>query len=267
MRHSDVKPQFFVACFDAATGRRLWRTSIAAADTPGSGRGDEITHNLLTLVGDRVFINTNLGVVAALSTEAGRIAWLRRYDRAAGSLREPLPLCFDRDPSPCVFDRGILFAAPSDAPSVFALDADTGATIWTTDQLADTVNLLGVVDGNLIATGNRLAAVDGRTGSVRFVWPESATAGIRGFGRGAIVGRKVFWPSRDKIYVVDAATGQQTREPIDMMAYTKSGANLVAANGYLLLATHDELVALGPQKAPPTERNVVPKRPEVAITP
>jgi hypothetical protein len=267
MRHSDVKPQLFVACFDAATGRRLWRTSIAAADTPGSGRGDEITHNLLTLVGDRVFINSNLGVVAAVSTDEGRIAWLRRYDRMAGSLREPLPLCFDRDPSPSVYDHGTLFVAPSDAPSVFALDADTGQTLWTTDQLADTVNLLGVVDGNLIASGNRLAAVDGRTGRVQFVWPESETAGIRGFGRGMIAGSEVFWPSRDKIYVVDAKTGQQTRKPIDMIAYTKCGANLLAADGYLLLASHDELMALGPQKSPPTERNEVPKRPEVAIVP
>jgi cellulose synthase operon protein C len=202
-----------------------------------------------------------------VSTEEGRIAWLRRYDRMAGSLREPLPLCFDRDPSPCVYDHGTLFVAPADAPAIFALDADTGQTLWATDQLADMVNLLGVADGNLIASGNRLAAVDGRTGRVRFVWPESETAGIRGFGRGVIAGREVFWPGRDKIYVVDAKTGQQTREPIDMIAYTKCGANLLAGDGYLLLASHDELMALGPQKAPPTERNEVPKRPAVAIAP
>jgi outer membrane protein assembly factor BamB len=266
MRHSDVKPHVFVACFDAATGRRLWRTSIAAGDTPGSGRGEEITHNLLTLVGDRVFINTNLGVVAAIATEDGQIAWMRRYDRAAGTIREPAPLSFDRNPSPCVYDRGMLFVAPADAPTIFALDADTGQTLWATDQLADAANLLGVVEGILIAGGNRLASVDAGSGRVRFIWPESEKAGIRGFGRGVVAGHEVFWPTRDKIYVLDAVTGQQTRNPIDIAAYTNCGANLVAAEGYLLLATHDQLMALGSLRAPPTERIETPKQPEVAIT-
>jgi hypothetical protein len=266
MRHSDVKPHVFVACFNAATGRRLWRTSIAAGDSPGSGRGEEITHNLLTLAGDRIFISTNLGAVAAVATDDGRIDWLRRYDRTAGALRPPLPLCFDRDPSPCIYDRGMLFVAPADAPTVFALDADTGQTLWSTDQLADAVNLLGIVNGNLIATGNRLAAVDARSGLVRFIWPDSDTAGIRGFGRGLVAGHEVFWPTRDRIYVFDAVTGQQTRKPIDIAAYTSSGANLVAADGYLLLAAHDKLMALGSLKTPPTERSDEPKRPDVAVT-
>jgi hypothetical protein len=267
MRHSDVKPHVFVACFDAATGRRLWRTSIAAGDSPGSGRGEEITHNLLTLEGDRVFVNTNLGVVAAVATDDGRIDWLRRYDRAAGALRQPSPLYFDRDPSPCVYDRGMLFVAPADAPSVFALDADTGQTLWTTDQLADAVNLLGVVNANLIATGNRLAAVDTRSGRVKFIWPDSDTAGIRGFGRGVVAGHEVFWPTRDRIYVFDAVTGQQSRKPIDIAVYTTNGANLVAADGYLLLAARDKLMALGSLKAPPTDKGDEPKRPDVAVTP
>jgi hypothetical protein len=265
MRRSDVKPHVFVASFDAATGRRLWRTSIAAGDTPSSGRGEEVTHDLLTLVGDRIYVNTNLGVVAAVATADGQIAWLRRYDRVPGTIREPTPLCFDRDPSPCMYDRGMLFVAPADAPTIFALDADTGQTLWATNQLGDAVNLLGVVDGILIAGGNRLASVDARSGRVRFVWPESDSAGIRGFGRGLVAGHEVFWPSRDKIYVLDAVTGQQTRKPIDIAAYTNCGANLVAADGYLLLATHDQLMAFGSLPAPPTERKEVPKQPEVAV--
>ncbi len=71
VRHSDVTPHAYVACFDAATGGQLWRTSIGAADTPGSGESDEITHNLLTLVEDRIYLNTNLGLVAALDAKNG----------------------------------------------------------------------------------------------------------------------------------------------------------------------------------------------------
>jgi outer membrane protein assembly factor BamB len=267
MRHTDVKPQQYVAAFDAATGRRLWRTSIVAADTPASGSGDEITHNLLTVMGDRLFINTNLGAVAALATDNGQIAWLRRYDRIAGKLREPLPVCFDRDPSPCVYDRGMIYVSPADSPSVFALDAETGAALWSSDELGDIINLLGVAGGNLIASGNRLAAVDATTGQVRFIWPESSTAGIRGFGRGVVAGNQIYWPTRDKIYVVDAITGQQRRKPIDIAQLTTSGGNLIASNGCLLLATPDKLMALGSLKLPPTKPEAAPKAPGVAAAP
>jgi outer membrane protein assembly factor BamB len=267
MRHTDVKPQEYVAAFDAATGRRLWRTSVVAADSPASGRGDEITHNLLTLVGDRVFINTDLGAVAALATEDGQIAWLHRYDRIAGRQHEPLPVCFDRDPSPCVYDRGLVYVAPADSPSVFALDAGSGAALWASDELGDMVDLLGVAGGNLIASGNRLAAVDATTGQLRFIWPESSTAGIRGFGRGVVAGNQIYWPTRDKIYVVDAITGQQRRKPIDIAELSTSGGNLIAADGCLLLSTPDKLMALGSLKLPLTEPKAAPKSPEIAAAP
>jgi outer membrane protein assembly factor BamB len=265
MRRSDVRPHVYVASFDAATGRRAWRTSIAAADTPAAGRGDEITHTLLTLAGDRVFVNTNLGVVAALEADDGRLRWLRRYDRTGRSLSTRLPGHFDRDPSPCVYDRGVLYVAPADTAAVFALDADTGAALWAVYSLSDATHLLGVVDGKLIASGHRLWAVDTQSGRVEFVWPESEHAGIRGFGRGVVAGREVFWPTRDKIFVFDATTGQQTRRPIDISPFTERGANLVAAEGHLLIAGEDRLTALGPRKAAPSSPRPADAEPSEAV--
>jgi outer membrane protein assembly factor BamB len=250
MRHSDIEPGAYVAAFDAATGGRLWRTFLAAADTPAAGRGDETTHNLLTLVGDRIFVNTNLGVVAAVSTGDGRIAWLRRYDRAAGRLSVPGPIHFDRDPSPCVYHQGLVFVAPADSPQVFALDADNGQTIWANDGLSGVVHLLGVARGRLIASGNQFWALEARSGRVQIVWPESAHAGVRGFGHGLIAGQEVFWPTRDRIYVFDVSTGRQSREPIDITAIGGTGANLVAAEGRLLLVGQDRMMLLGPQSRP-----------------
>lgn len=248
MTRSDVNPHFHVACFDAASGRRLWRTPIVSADTPASGRGDGITHNLLTLVGNRIYINTNLGLVAALDAHDGSIAWLHHYQRRT----EPVtistdggPAHFGRGPSPVMFHDGLLLAAPSDTPRVFALDADTGRQIWSTDRLADALDLLGVAEGNLIASGHRLWGVDVRSGRVRFVWPESDTAGIRGMGRGVVAGREVFWPTRNEIYVLDATTGAQTRRPIDLALVGEDGANLIAAEGYLIAAGYDRMMAFG----------------------
>ena len=244
MRHSDVTPHAYVACFDASSGTQLWRTPIGAADTPASGRGNEITHNLLTLVGNRLFFNTNLGLVAALDTEDGQICWLRRYDRFQGQPSSQLH--FDRHPSPCMYHDGLLIVAPSDTPTIFALDADTGQMVWTTDKLPDALHLLGVARHNLVASGNRLSVLDVRSGEIHFVWPESEHAGIRGMGRGVVAGEEIFWPTRHEIYVLHAATGEQTRTPISLRSIGETGANLVAAHGYLIVAGHDKLMAFGP---------------------
>ncbi len=248
MRHSDVTPHAYVACFDAASGARLWRTSIGAADTPAAGSGDEITHNLLTLVGDRIYFNTNLGLVAALDANSGEIVWLHRYDRVSGELMHGLagPLHLDRDPSPCMYHDGLVIVAPSDTPDVFALDAQTGALVWITDQLPDALHLLGVVQQSLIVSGNRLWLLDIRSGTKKFIWPESEHAGIRGMGRGLIAGDEIFWPTRDAIYVLHAVTGERARTPIKLSSMSQGGANLAAAHGHLIVAGYDKLTALGP---------------------
>jgi outer membrane protein assembly factor BamB len=261
MRHGDVTPHAYVACFDVATRNRLWRTSIGSADTIAVS-GAEITHNLLTLVGDRVYFNTNLGLVAALDTETGRIEWLRRYERGPdvpSATGLGLPLHFDRDPSPCLVHAGMVVVAPWDTPNVFALDANTGRLIWSTNQLADALHLLGVVGNSLVATGNRVWSLDIRTGQVRFAWPESIHAGIRGMGRGVLAGNEIFWPTRKEIFFFDARTGTRTRSPVDLSFISDSGANLIAASGYLIVVGHDKMIAAGPAALPSDEENPPPQ--------
>jgi hypothetical protein len=264
MRQSDATPHAYVACFDAATGNQLWRTSIGAADTLAAGFGDEITHNLLTLVGDRIYFNSNLGLVAALDANTGTICWLRRYGRVSGEniIRgRPGPIHFERDPSPCLYHDGLVIVAPSDTPNVLALDADTGKTVWSTDRLPDALHLLGLVRDNLIVSGNRLAALDVRSGQLRFIWPESEHAGIRGMGRGVVAGDEVFWPTRNEIYVIHGVTGAQSRAPIPLGAISDCGANLAAAHGRLIVAGHDKLMAFGPALPIPPRQNKLKTEP------
>jgi outer membrane protein assembly factor BamB len=246
-RRSDITPCAYVACFDAATGVRQWRTPIGSADTVAAGAADEITHTLLTLVENRIYINTNLGLVAALDVDSGDIDWITRYDRLTGKafvVGGPAPLHFDRDPSPCVYHDGLLFIAPSDSPAIFALDANTGKMIWQQVQLPDALHLLGVVGKHLIASGQRIASLDLASGKLDWAWPESAHAGIRGMGRGVIAGDEIFWPTRNEIYALDPKTGIQTRSPMSFSP--QGGANLVASNGRLIVAGYDKLMVLGP---------------------
>jgi outer membrane protein assembly factor BamB len=254
LRRSDVTPHAYVACFDATTGERKWRTSIGAADTPAGGLGDEITHNLLTLVQNRIYFNTNLGLVASLDADTGAIRWITRYDRFNGkldALGTNRPLHLDRDPSPALYHNGMLVVAPSDTPAILALDADTGKIVWQRDRTPEMLHLLGVADSRLIVSGHSLASLDFATGQVNWIWPESTSAGIRGMGRGVVAGNEIFWPTRNEIYVIDVKTGAQTRPPISLSPL-EGGANLAVAGGRLIIAGYDKGFIL----APPTPTDV-----------
>jgi outer membrane protein assembly factor BamB len=253
MRRGDAHATAAVACFDASSGRLNWRTTIGSADTPAAGRGDEFTHNLLTLVGDRVYFNTNVGLVAALDAVDGHIAWLHRYPRRT----EPIeigpdggPVHLARDPSPAVYHAGLLLFAPSDTPRVFALDAETGRMVWSTDELSDALYLLGVAEETLIAGGKRIWGLNVQTGQRRFAWPERDNTRIRGAGRGLVAGPEVFWPARGEVHVLNAMTGRPTRPPIDLSPVGIEGANLVAGEGYLVAAGYEKMMAFAP---PPKE--------------
>lgn len=260
LRHGGATTQAAVACFDAATGDEVWRTSVCSADTPAGGLGGEVTHNLLTLASGRIYFNTNLGVVAAVDCEHGAVCWLTKYPRATGKLFTPggaMPPHFQRDPSPCCYSEGLLFVAPSDSPSVFAIDADTGKTLWTCDALPDAVQLLGVKGHGVVASGNRLAVLDMCTGKPKWIWPASERAEIRGIGRGLIAGSEIFWPARNEIYIVDSSSGAQTRPTIDLRSLGGNGANLAAAAGRLIVAGYDKLMVFAPAQ-PPRPQPAVP---------
>lgn len=253
LRHGGATTQAAVACFDAATGDELWRTSICSADTPAGGLGGDVMHNLLTLASGRIYFNTNLGVVAAMDCEHGAICWLTKYPRATRKSFTPgeaMPPHFERDPSPCCYSDGLLFIAPADTPSMFALDADTGKTLWTCDAFPDAVQVLGVKGQGVVASGTRLAVLDICTGKPKWIWPKSNTAEIRGTGRGLIAGNEVFWPARNEIYAIDLDSGVPTRQPIDLSSLGGNGANLAAAAGRLIVAGYDKLMVLAPAQPP-----------------
>ncbi|MHB1035185.1 MAG: outer membrane protein assembly factor BamB family protein [Pirellulales bacterium] len=243
MRYSDVRPQAHVACFDAKTGRLRWRRFVCAAESPGRGMFEEAAHNLLTLHGETIYYNTNLGAVAAISTRDGRTRWVSLYPRAKlWDLNKPAEHA-SRDLTPCLYWQGMVFVAPSDSEEVLAMDAGSGQIAWRTAAAPDAVQLLGVGGGNLLADGNRLYGIDIATGRVAFRWPDSGEK--LGYGRGILAGGMVYWPERDKIGLFDPKTGlQKGIIPLGEDRRT-TGGNLVVADGWLLIATGRSLSAFG----------------------
>lgn len=257
LRRGDVRPQAYVACLDAETGRPRWRRFVCAAETPARAVFHQCTSNLLSLDGDRIYFNTNLGAVASLRKSDGKLLWVTLYPRAREVDLAQLAPHWRRDLNPCLVDRGTLLVAPADSPRIFAFDAVGGQMVWQTDsRVEDAVHLLGVWGDRLIASGGRLywIGLDRRNqGRVLHVWPESDES--PGFGRGVLAGGRVYWPARDRIHVFDAAEATPLAA-IELGASGLGGGNLLVAGDKLIVATNRELVALaarGGPAAPPPE--------------
>ena len=251
MRRTQVQAEVHVACYDPLSGERRWRQLVAAADTPARGVYWETTHNLLTLHGDTLYCNTNLGAVAALAARDGRMQWVTLYPRATkGDLQRPAPHDA-RYLTPCLYDRGTLVVAPADSPEVFALDAATGQALWHTGPAADgIVHLLGVAGDELVASGDRLywiGLAGPNPGRIRCTWPEGTER--VGYGRGVLAGDCVLWPTRDRIYVLERQTGRLRKEIA--LGPGVTGGNLLVAGDRLLIATESELISLGQGKNEP----------------
>jgi outer membrane protein assembly factor BamB len=252
MRKSDVRPQAHVACFDAETGRRRWRTMVSSAETPAGGQAEELTHNLLTLEQGVLFTNTNLGAVAAIAARDGHVLWISTYPRAkrsSSSGQDKRAAHFYRDLNPCIYYRGILAVAPSDSEYILAFDATTGQMLWDSHLAADAVHLLGVGGGNLIASGDHLWWLDIEGGKVMAKWPEQSPPG---YGRGILAGDKIYWPTRDALYVFDQHVSRPGQAPIvrdpillNVDKRQAGGGNLVIGQGVMLIATPNKLFAFG----------------------
>ncbi len=253
LRRSDVRPEVLIACYDLEENppRQRWQTSVAAAETPGSGQLYECTHNVLTLDGDTLYLNTNLGAVAAIDVASGIVRWLHTYPRVKlGDLRRLADTGhFYRDLTPCLLHQDAVIVAPFDSPAIFALDAATGAVRWTTDAAPDAIHLLGVAAETLWVSGDRLYGIDVRSGRSVGLWPESVRADPRGIGRGVVVGDAVLWPTRDQLYVFESrGRGDKTaiairQPPVQWSRLGVFGGNLSWVDGYLIVATDAEVVA------------------------
>lgn len=260
MRRSGVRPQQYVACLHPETGRLKWRQFVCGAETTALGQ-EEMTHNLLTLDAGTIYCNTNLGAVAALDTRDGQLRWITRYPRARQAEFGRRAKHLARDLTPCVYHHGIIYVAPADSDLLLALDAPTGllastpdGLVWQTAFPEDVVHLLGVVDGKLVASGDKLWWIDALSGKIvsppgtngAESFPEGGSP--KGLGRGLLAGDRVYWPTWDKIYVFDHKTNRQL-EPINLERRHAVGGNLIPAGDSLIIAGHDHMTVFQPERA------------------
>jgi len=266
-KQAEILPQLLVACFDIASGRRLWQQPVCSAASLGEGKRVEYANSLLTLSHDTLYCNSNLGAIAAISTSDGALRWLTKYPRAAFPAQKPerTDRHFFRDLNPCLVHQGEVICAPADCERIFSLDATSGQLVWTLppNDAADAVHLLGVGNGYLLASGDYLYWINVVTGQVATQFPAALPIGPglslptpRGWGRGILAGDRVYWPTQSAVHVF-AQTPQRTGmftvpkqiPDVDLSSSEAGGGNLVLAGGYLIVATADRLIAFNARPA------------------
>ena len=255
-----------VAAFDRYSGQLIWKSlALATGTVEGSDRANLLSHQLLSMEGGRLYYNTNLGAVACLDPLSGQIEWLvryRRHDKDKQAYPQPDRFRY-RDLNPCVIHGGLVYCAPQDCPEVFALDAQTGDLVWSTDgsSAVDAVHLLGVTQDHLIVSGDRLVWLDRRTGRIDARFPAAGNIGTlnslpspRGLGRGLIAAGEIYWPTANEIIVFASALKERNaidappmQRRIRLDTRGSEGGNIVAVDGWLLIATPSRLMAFAPQ--------------------
>jgi outer membrane protein assembly factor BamB/tetratricopeptide (TPR) repeat protein len=243
----------YIASFDAETGATRWVHYLGTASPDidvffgmpmqmGMTAPGDFNHRLLTLDGPTLYYQTNLGAVLAVEAETGATLWVATYPR-----QEPSRLgnSSERDLNPAVVHDGRVIVAPSDADAIFAFDAASGRLLWKSDPIADDVKLshvLGVAKDRLVATGNRVLLFDVKTGKLVHAWPDSGKS-LEGFGRGLLAGDFIYWPTKSEIQILDQRTALRAEPPIKLEeTYHTRGGNLVAGDGYLIVAQADGMV-------------------------
>ena len=256
-RRGSPEDEVVVACFDADSSRLLWRRRVCASLKNASDRFNLIGQNMLTLGDGRLFLATGTGAIVALDAETGRLLWVVTYESSDEETVHELSDSRRHGLTPCVFHGGVVYVAPADSDLVYALDATAGQLVWRQQYPDRVLHIPGVVEGRLILSGQTVWAVDVHTGQP--AWPGYrvgfADAAGQGYGRPVLSQDFLYWPTRDEILRIDHRDGQIAERIRLREEFGQSGGNLAIADGKLLIAQADRLIALGaaPDEPKPDE--------------
>jgi outer membrane protein assembly factor BamB len=244
--------EFAIACLDAASGSLLWHRPVVSGRGTVEDHHNRISHLLLTAGAGKLYLSTDVGAIVAVSARDGRLDWGVTYESIQRSQQRMFELSSQQHQGmlPAVFHDGLVFVAPNDSSRLFCIEADSGRVKWQIPQPEPYRwrHFLGVVPGGdagrLLVGGNVLTAIDIATKKVVYGSDQRVPPAEQGFGRGVIAGDVVLWPTSEDIRVIDAATGVPiANKPLHSAGNAELGGNLTVAQGMLLVAQPERLVA------------------------
>lgn len=246
--HSTDPFEHYVLCVEAATGRIVWSTFVASGGTEINLFGNSTRESLgspVSVTEDSVYYVTNHGVVAALDKADGSLRWAYRYRQLP--VRPTRSVYVRKNElgwvnGPPVASRGIVAAAPTDSPYLYALDARTGELRWERRRNPELRSIWGVRGGVLVVGGRGLELLDLGTGEPAA--PSPAPDEVRGTGRGILAEEGIYVPAEDKLRRVrwDGSCDEERSFPWPIAAGEDfAGGNLIVTDGTVVLAGQDAL--------------------------
>jgi len=149
---------------NAKTGEPIWKVDLAPAYRNSMGDGPRSTP---TIVGDRVFVLTGEGILAAVSFEKGEVLWSKNVLKELGG--EPAE--YGMACSPLVVGSDVIVSLGAVKGSVAAFDAKTGDKTWA----AATNDPAGYSSPSLLDVGGQKQIVAFTGGSALGLAPKTGT--------------------------------------------------------------------------------------------
>lgn len=159
--------QLSVFCFDVASGKQLWKRDIATGKLPRITPPNSHASSTPCTDGKRVYLHfSTLGIVA-LDCESGEEAWRHALPKTAYLMDWGAAM------SPIVYDKTVFFNQDDDlAPTMFAIDAETGASRW---QVARSEMLGGYAIPVICKAGDQTDVVVAGTGKLKGYDPKTGS--------------------------------------------------------------------------------------------
>jgi cellulose synthase operon protein C len=227
-----------VVCYEW-TGKVAWRRSLGWAFSASNLNSNLAGSMAMAGDGGVVYVNTNLGMVAAIRVDDGEPLWQRTYDRSLPGGAAAAMVSTARRPNPCFVSRSRVIVSPDDSGDVMALDAATGAEQWSTPLPAIGARVLAVDPEHIVLSGERLWAINIADGKIDDTWGDEPGGGV---GQGVVSGDLVFWATIGDVLLVDRSTGKLTGQTLPLPA--AGGANLVVCT----LGGEEFILAAGPDR-------------------
>ncbi len=154
------EPQAYVACLSATTGRPVWPKPIFVCGAMAYGANSEqaaggIPAAFLCAGGGRIYVQTNLGGIAALTESTGEVLWITDYYRLMSHPVRPRPVAPAEVMSLPVLRGDTLWCLPKDSGLLLALDAETGALRSPPREIDGAHTLMGLLGEELILLAER----------------------------------------------------------------------------------------------------------------
>lgn len=253
------EPSVYLGCWSARTGQALWAkptflcgTTRFAMDAHWETSSPCPAPSLAAGAG-RIYVQTNLGGVAAVNESNGEIVWITdtyRLMKRAPRLRGSRPAEVMSLP---VLIGDTLWIVPRDAEMLLALDAATGAPKEASREVEGVHTLMGAIGGRLVALAERRGKeillslspdpTQKEQRSVPMVPPLA--------GRGFLTSEFVYVPSKARLYRFDTKTWKLTRSTADEdnAWVPRDAAGHVLVHGDTLISIGRRIQALCSQDA------------------